>query len=232
MAASNAHGSYGGLLKVRGFLPLLAAAGLGATNDNLYKMVVSLIAVNMGASADDTDTYLALAGALFVLPYLLFSGYAGWLADAFSKRTVLIATKSCEILAMLAAYGALASGNLDIMLAVIFLTAMQAAFFSPAHYGILPELLPETELSRANGLDELCMFLSIIIGSVAGAVLYDVWQGHIQLVALVLIAIAVLGTVASLGIGRVPAPAARRPFNPFPWTEVLHGLRVLAKNRP
>src|SRR5499433_2801689 len=132
----NAHGSYGTLLRVRGFPPLLAAAGLGAANDNLYKMVVSLIAVNMGAAAGDTD-YLALAGALFVLPYLLFSGYAGWLADAFSKRTVLIATKSCEILAMLAAYGALASGNLDIMLAVIFLTALQAAFFSPAHYGIL-----------------------------------------------------------------------------------------------
>jgi acyl-[acyl-carrier-protein]-phospholipid O-acyltransferase/long-chain-fatty-acid--[acyl-carrier-protein] ligase len=232
MAESNAHhGSYGGLLRIRGFPPLLAAAGLGAANDNLYKMVVSLIAVNMGAAAGDTD-YLALAGVLFVLPYLLFSGYAGWLADAFSKRTVLIATKSCEILTMIAAFGALASGNLDIMLAVIFLTAMQAAFFSPAHYGILPELLPESELSRANGLDELCMFLSIIIGSVAGAVLYDVWQGHVQLVALVLIAVAVLGTVASLGIGRVPAPSTPRRFNPFPWTEVLHGLRVLAKNRP
>jgi acyl-[acyl-carrier-protein]-phospholipid O-acyltransferase/long-chain-fatty-acid--[acyl-carrier-protein] ligase len=231
MAESNAHGSYGGLLRIRGFPPLLAAAGLGALNDNLYKMVVSLIAVNMGAAAGDTD-YLALAGALFVLPYLLFSGYAGWLADAFSKRTVLIATKSCEILTMVAAFGALASGNLDIMLAVIFLTAMQAAFFSPAHYGILPELLPEKELSRANGLDELCMFLSIIAGSVAGAALYGLWQEQVQLVALVLIAIAMLGTFASFGIGRVPAPATRRPFTPFPWTEVMQGLKFLAGNRP
>src|SRR5215470_4019243 len=180
MAASNAHGSYGGLLRVRGFLPLLAAAGLGAANDNLYKMVVSLIAVNMGASADDTDSYLALAGALFVLPYLLFSGYAGWLADAFSKRTVLIVTKSFEIVAMLAAFAALASGNLDFMLAVIFLTAFQAAFFSPAHYGILPELLPEKELSRANGLDELCIFLAIILGTTAGAALFGLWQDQIH----------------------------------------------------
>ena len=194
-------------------------------------MVVSLIAVNMGAAAGDTD-YLALAGALFVLPYLLFSGYAGWLADAFSKRTVLIATKSCEIVTMIAAYAALASGNLDIMLAVIFLTALQAAFFSPAHYGILPELLPEKELSRANGLDELCMFLSIILGSVAGAALYGLWQEQVQLVALVLVAIAMLGTLASFGIGRVPEPATRRPFTPFPWTEVMQGLRFLAGNRP
>ena len=145
---------------------------------------------------------------------------------------MLIATKSCEILAMLAAYAALASGNLDFMLAVIFLTAMQASFFSPAHYGILPELLPEKELSRANGLDELCMFLSIIIGSVAGAVLYDLWQEQVQLVALVLIAIAVIGTLASLGIGRAPRPATRRPFTAFPWSEVAHGLKFLAANRP
>ena len=77
MAESSPHGTYAGLLRIRGFPPLLAAAGLGALNDNLYKMVVTLIAVNMGAAAADTNSYLALAGALFVLPYLLFSGYAG-----------------------------------------------------------------------------------------------------------------------------------------------------------
>ena len=228
--AERAHGSYGGLLRIRGFPPLLATAFLGALNDNLYKIVVSLMAVNLGAAAGDTH-YLALAGALFVLPYLLFSGYAGWLADAFSKRSVLIVTKSFEIVAMLAAYAALSSGNLDLMLAVIFLTALQATFFSPAHYGILPELLPEKELSRANGLDELCIFLAIIIGTVAGSTLYDLWQDRIQLVALVLLAVAVLGTLSSFGIGRVPAPATRRKFILLPWSEVYTGLRRLAGDR-
>ncbi|MGE0116661.1 MAG: hypothetical protein AB7S71_20465 [Dongiaceae bacterium] len=84
MAESNPHGSYTGLLRIRGFAPLLAAAFLGAFNDNLYKIVVSLIAVNLGAASGDTH-YLALAGALFVLPYLLFSGYAGWVADSFNS---------------------------------------------------------------------------------------------------------------------------------------------------
>jgi acyl-[acyl-carrier-protein]-phospholipid O-acyltransferase/long-chain-fatty-acid--[acyl-carrier-protein] ligase len=230
MAESNPHGSYTGLLRIRGFAPLLAAAGLGAVNDNLYKIVVSLMAVNLGAAAGDTH-YLALAGALFVLPYLLFSGYAGWIADAFNKRTVLIVTKSFEIVAMLAAFAALSSGNLEFMLAVIFLTAMQAAFFSPAHYGILPELLPEKELSRANGLDELCVFLSIIIGTTGGAAIYGLWQDQVQLIALVLIAIAAVGTVASLGIGRVPSPAAGRLFALFPWGEVIKGMQTLAADR-
>ena len=140
-----------------------------------------------------------VAGALFVLPYLLFSGYAGGVADSFNKRTVLIVAKSFEILVMLAAFAALGSGNLEFMLAVIFLTALQASFFSPAHYGILPELLPERELSRANGLDELCVFLAIILGTTGGAAIYGLWQDQVQLIALVLVAIATVGTVASLG---------------------------------
>jgi len=230
MTDSNPHGSYTGLLRIRGFAPLLAAAGLGAANDNLYKMVVSLMAVNLGAAAGGAD-YLALAGALFVLPYLLFSGYAGWIADAFNKRTVLIVSKSFEIVAMLAAFAALSSGNLEFMLAVIFLTAMQAAFFSPAHYGILPELLPEKELSRANGLDELCMFLAIILGTTGGAAIYGLWQDQVELIALVLVAIATVGTVASLGIGRVSTPTASRPFVLFPWGEVVKGVGRLAGDR-
>src|SRR5215468_10471806 len=224
-------GSYASLLRVRGFPPLLATVALGALNDNLYKIVVTFIAANLGAATGDSH-YLALAGALFVIPYLVFSGYAGWLADAFNKRTVLIATKSFEILAMLAAFAALHSGNLNLMLGVIFLTALQSTFFSPSHYGILPELLPERELSRANGLDELIVFLAIIIGTTAGSALYGLWQDRIELIALVLIVLAVLGTIASFGIGRVPRPAARRPLAWFPWTEVVAGLRTLAVNRP
>ncbi|MGH6929067.1 MAG: MFS transporter, partial [Dongiaceae bacterium] len=230
MAEGNPHGSYTGLLRIRGFAPLLAAAALGALNDNLYKIVVVLMAVNLGAGAGDTD-YLALAGALFVLPYLLFSGYAGWVADAFNKRTVLIVTKSFEIVVMLAAFAALSSGNLEFMLAVIFLTALQATFFSPSHYGILPELLPEKELSRANGLDELCIFIAIILGTTGGAAIYGFWQDQVQLIALVLIAIATVGTVASLGIGRVPSPAASRPFVLFPWSEVYKGLQRFGQDR-
>lgn len=230
MNTDSPHGSYAGMLRQRGFAALLVAAFLGAFNDNLYKIVVSLMAASLGAASGDSG-YLAMAGALFVLPYLLFSGYAGWLADAFNKRTVLIATKSFEIVAMLAAFAALASGNLDFMLAVIFLTALQAAFFSPAHYGILPELLPEKELSRANGLDELCVFLAIILGTTSGAALYGLWGEQIEFIALLLVAISVVGSLASLGIGRVPSPAAPRPFPLQPWGEVTRGLRRLAGNR-
>src|ERR1700761_4651925 len=85
------------LLKDWGFQAFLWTQFLGALNDNLYKTVVSLRAVHMAANGG----YLSLAGAVFVIPFLLFSGYSGHLADQFSKRRVMIAVKAFEILAML-----------------------------------------------------------------------------------------------------------------------------------
>ncbi len=84
----------------RPLLGLIIAQFLGAFNDNIYKMVLSLFAISIAAGADHGGQYIPAIGAIFVLPYLLFSGYAGHLADVRSKRQVLIGTKLLEIGAM------------------------------------------------------------------------------------------------------------------------------------
>src|SRR5208282_5272654 len=86
------------LLKNSGFRAFLLTQFLGALNDNLYKTVVSLRAVEVAATSG--VNYLSIALAVFVLPFLLFSGYSGHLADKVSKRTVMIAVKAFEIGAM------------------------------------------------------------------------------------------------------------------------------------
>ena len=93
------------LLKNGGFQAFLWTQFLGAFNDNVYKIIVSLRAVHVAASAGGGSTYLTLAGAVFVAPFLQFSGYAGYLADAISKRTVLVAVKVFEIFVMLFGFG-------------------------------------------------------------------------------------------------------------------------------
>src|SRR5213594_3471869 len=92
-----ASGSYRDLLNSRGFQCFLWTQFLGALNDNVFKILVSMLAVDAAGGA----RYLSLCGAVFILPFLLFSGYAGQLADIFNKRTVLIVTKAFEILAMI-----------------------------------------------------------------------------------------------------------------------------------
>ena len=97
-------------------LGLLIAQFLGAFNDNMYKMILSLLAVYLVGDAAGGRNYLPLIGAVFILPFLLFSGYAGYVADVYSKRRVLIATKGLEIVAMGLGWVTFMLGRLDLML--------------------------------------------------------------------------------------------------------------------
>ena len=155
---------YGDTLKHPGLQPFLWTQFLGAFNDNLFKIVASMLAVHtVGVARAGRE--LSIVSAVFILPFLLFSGYAGQLADVYSKRTVLVVSKSLEIVAATLGLVALLFGHLQLIYAVLFLFALQATFFSPAKYGILPEMLPDRDLSRANGVLEMSTFVAILLGT-------------------------------------------------------------------
>jgi len=227
-----ARSSYSDLLKSRGFQSFLWTQFLGAFNDNVYKIIVSVMAVEIAADAGKGSSYLSLAGALFVVPFLLFSGYAGQVADKFSKTRVLVVTKSFEILFMLLAMGALVSHRIEYLLGVLFLLALQATFFSPAKYGIMPEMIADGDLSRANALLELSTFIAIVMGTSLGTLLYVHWKSEVWKMGAVLAAIAVAGSIASLGITKVKASGATSPFVLNPFGEVWAGTKRLYAEKP
>ncbi len=224
-------GKYKDLLKIGSFQAFLWTQFLGAFNDNLYKMVVSLVAVNMATGSDGGSGYLSLVGIIFMLPFLLCSGYAGYIADVYSKRTILVITTVFEIVVMGLGFLATFSGRIEWLLGVLFLMALQSTFFSPAKYGILPEMLPDKDLSRANGLLEMSTFLAIILGTSVGGMLFTRWQGHLHLISLILLGIAIIGTLSSLGIVRVPPSGAQKGFRLNPWTEITRGILRLYRER-
>jgi acyl-[acyl-carrier-protein]-phospholipid O-acyltransferase/long-chain-fatty-acid--[acyl-carrier-protein] ligase len=223
-------GTYRELLKRSGLQPFLWTQFLGAFNDNCYRFVIGLLALEMGTAAG--GHYIALGLAIYNLPFLLFSGYAGYLADTFSKRTVLIVAKSFEILAMGMSVAAILSNRMDWMLAILFLMATHSAFFGPAKLGIIPEMLPDKDLSRANGLLEMSTFLAIILGPAGAALLLGNWRDRIGMVGAALVAVAVIGTATSFGIPRVAPSGAKQKFRLNPWSEVGIGLRRLRADRP
>src|SRR5688572_30403667 len=179
----------------------------------------------VSAAAPGTDgRALSLVGALFILPFALFSGYAGQLADTCSKRTILVATKVLEVVVMGLGMVALGAGYLSAAYAVLFLMALHSTFFSPAKYGILPETLPDAHLSRANGLLEMSTFVAIVAGTAAGGYLFDVWRDRVWLIGALALALAVIGTMTSLRIRRVPAAAPQQHFEWNPFAEIREGL--------
>lgn len=215
-----------------GFQSFLWTQFLAAFNDNVYKMIVSVGAVELAANQLLGSRYLAIAGTVFVLPFLLFAGYAGQLADRFSKTHVLQITKAFEIAIMGVGMVALSMRSIDLLLAVLFLLAMQANFFSPAKYGILPEMLSEAQLTRANGLLELTTFAAIVLGTSAGSFLFARWKGEPLTLGGVLLAIAVIGSLTSLLIRKVPASGSQLPMQWNPFGEVGTGVKRIRADRP
>jgi acyl-[acyl-carrier-protein]-phospholipid O-acyltransferase/long-chain-fatty-acid--[acyl-carrier-protein] ligase len=134
----------------RGFWSLVATQFQGAFNDNAYKNLIVFIILGTAIEKADRDRLVLVAGALFSVPFILFSMTGGFLADRYSKRSVTIGTKLFEIGVMAFAIAGLAWQNLHLEMAAIFLASTQAAFFGPSKYGLLPELLPEPRLSRAT----------------------------------------------------------------------------------
>src|SRR3984957_9784129 len=204
---------YGALLRNGGFQAFLWTQFLGAFNDNVYKMIVSVGAVELAANQLLGGRYLALAGAVFVLPFLLFPGYAGQLADRFSKTRVLQCTKAFEMVIMLLGIAALRARSVNMLLVVLFLLAAQANMFSPAKYGILPEMLEAAQISRANGLLEFSTFAAIILGTSGGTFLFARWKDEPLVMGGMLLGIAMLGSVASVFIPRVSASGSREAIH-------------------
>jgi acyl-[acyl-carrier-protein]-phospholipid O-acyltransferase / long-chain-fatty-acid--[acyl-carrier-protein] ligase len=223
--------NYYQLLRDVGFSSFLFTQFLAAFNDNVYKMIVSVAAVDIAANQESGALYLSLAGAVFVLPFLLFAGHAGQLADRFSKTRVLQITKAFEILIMLLGIFALLAQSIHLLLAVLFLLAMQANFFSPAKYGILPELVPESQLTRANGLIELSTFAAIVVGSSFGTFLYGHWKHQPLNMGFTLLGIAIVASVISLRITYVKPSGAAEFFHWNPFSEIWTGSRQLLRSR-
>jgi acyl-[acyl-carrier-protein]-phospholipid O-acyltransferase/long-chain-fatty-acid--[acyl-carrier-protein] ligase len=199
------------LASPRGFWCLFVTQFQGAFSDNVFKFLVTFLIIGL-LPPGQRDRLVPLVGALFALPFILFSMAGGYLADRYSKRNVAIAVKVAEIGVMLLATLALGLKFVPLMLAIVFLLSTQAAFFGPTKYGLLPELLPEKQLSWGNGLIGLGTFMSVIAGTVAAGALSrqfgdrQIWSGVLLLV------LACMGTASSLGINRLPPADPEKQF--------------------
>jgi acyl-[acyl-carrier-protein]-phospholipid O-acyltransferase/long-chain-fatty-acid--[acyl-carrier-protein] ligase len=223
-------GGFKELLKNGGFQAFLWTQFLGALNDNLYKMIVSMRAVHVAATTG--TQYVSIALAVFVIPFFLFSGYSGQLADRLSKRTVLIAVKVFEIGVMTLGIAVFFSNSIELMLLILFLMALHSTVFSPAKYGIVPEMLPDKDLSRANALLEMTTFVAIVMGTSLGGLLFHEWKDAAWKMGVAMLAVAVAGFATSLRIPRVKPSGATAPFRFNPFGEVITGTRHLLKDRP
>src|SRR6202521_268329 len=217
----------------RGFWSLIATQFQGAFNENGLKSLVFFLILGMHLKPEEENSRVFVLNLLFSVPFILFSMTGGDLADRFSKRTVTIGTKFFEMAVMLLAMLAFAQETLPLARAAVFLASTQAALFGPSKYGLLPELLPQEELSWGNGVIELGTFLAIISAVVAAGFMSDTFRGRQSISGLLFLGCSVAGLACAFAITRVPAADPSRKFRANAladlWAQgrLIHADRVL-----
>ena len=124
-------------------------------------------AMPLAASAEPSNStstpMTPMLKLFFTISYVVLAPFVGAFADALPKGQVMLISNTIKI-----------AGCLMMLFGVQPLLAYAivgfgAAAYSPAKYGILPEILPAESLVRANGMVELLTLVAILVGSIVGA---------------------------------------------------------------
>ena len=191
---------------------LNATQFLGVINDNLFKFAMAFLLID-ALGAFRASEVLSATGAVYVIPFLLFSSSAGILADRFSKQKLLVFMKGAEILIMLLALVAFSTKSVWGCYTLLFCLSTHSATFGPSKYGIIPELVANDKVSRANGLITSFTYLAIIIGTFLASFLTEITDRHFTLIAGFCLLVAILGFIAALGIKQTPAQNSQKKMN-------------------
>ena len=228
---AQSHPNQFSLLRQRRFAPFFWTQFAGAGNDNIFKFAFTVM-VTYQLSVDWLPPAMAglVIGALFILPYVLFSATSGQLADRWDKARLMRLVKNLEIAIMLlAAYGFLAA-DVAVLLVCTFLMGCHSTLFGPAKFAYLPQVLRDDELVGGNGMVEMGTFVAILLGNMLGGLLMSlpgVGQGAAAF-ACVLIAVAGRAAAGWIPAGALPLIATPMRWNPL--CETVANLRLGAQD--
>ena len=229
--AEPAHPNQFALLKQRRFAPFFWTQFLGAGNDNLFKFAFTVM-VTYQLQVGWLEPKMAglVIGALFILPFLLFSATSGQLTDKYDKTRVIRFVKWLEIAIMLLAGWGFWSVSVPVLLACVFLMGLHSTLFGPVKFAYLPQHLNERELTGGNGMVEMGTFVAILLGQVAGGLLVAIPDVGRHYVAFGCVAVALIGRVVAQAIPASPSTDPDLRINWNPVTETWRNLLLARQN--
>lgn len=231
----HAHPNQFALLGQRRFAPFFWTQFSGAANDNLFKFAFTVM-VTYQLSVSWLQPAMAglVIGALFILPFLLFSATSGQLTDKFEKTRVIRFVKNLEIAIMLLAASGFVSSNVNyqvpVLLGCTFLMGLHSTLFGPVKFAYLPQALNERELTGGNGMVEMGTFVAILLGNIVGGLIVAIPGAGPHYVALGCVLLALAGRLSAQFIPLAPATDPGLKINWNPVTETWRNLKLANDN--
>ena len=220
------------LLRQRRFAPFFWTQFLGAANDNVFKNAFVVFVTFEAASrlAVDAGMIVNLIGAVFILPFMLFSATSGQLADKYEKSWMIRWIKLFEIAIMAVGLAGFLLPSIALLFVALALLGVHSTLFGPVKYAILPQHLTIDELVGGNGLVEMGTFVAILVGTIAGGLVVSVKPYGALAAGVLAIAIAAAGWLVSRRIPYTPAVAPELAINWNPFSETWRNLRIAQEN--
>lgn len=197
---------------------------LGALNDNIFKLLSVYFLISI-SSIENSHFILSTTGAIFVIPFILFSSTSGMLADRFSKRNIIVLTKILELLVMTLGVLAFSYESKIGTYLTLFLLATHSALFAPSKYGIVPEIVTNDQISKANGLMTSFTFLAIILGTFFASFITEITGRNFILASLLCTVISLAGVMTSFGIEYTLPSGSQKKLNVHIFGEILNTLK-------
>jgi 1-acyl-sn-glycerol-3-phosphate acyltransferase len=215
------------LLGQRRFAPFFLTQLLGAFNDNIFRNGLIILITFQGVKVlgMNASQIANVAGALFILPFFLFSAAAGQLADKYEKSRLIRLIKLVEIGLMILAAFAFINKSYVALLAVLFLMGCQSTMFGPVKYAYLPQQLATEELVGGNALVEFGTYTAIILGLIVGGISVALDSANQTVISACLIGVAIIGYLASRGI---PITKAADPSLTVRWNVWTETWRIVS----
>ncbi len=218
-------------------MSLVATQFFGAMNDNVLKGILTFMVIDGAWAGQLGAGGQGIVGICFTIPFIVLSGYAGQLADRHSKRDVTLWVKIVEIpIVILAAIGFF-TGNLWITLSALIALTCQSSFFGPAKYGMIPELVEDSDLSRANGTINMMTNVAVIVGTLVAGIVSDRYSPQqagvplLWLPGLALVMIAIGGLISAILMPPLQPGARDLKYNMNPFSTYIDTIREMSQSR-
>ncbi|AGA32774.1 AMP-dependent synthetase and ligase [Thioalkalivibrio nitratireducens DSM 14787] len=218
-------------IRTNGFAALMITVFINALNDNFFRLVFIFLALRVYVADGNGTFYYSLIGFIFLLPFVLFSPYAGYVGDRFSKKAVIVGTRVAEAVVLMTAALMLTLHHMPGLFVALFLMGLQSTFFSPVKFGILPEIVREEELSRANGHMQLWTFLAIILGTALAGFIMEWARDALWIPATVIVLLSLVGLVSSLFVPHTRAGGDPAPFRLNAFADVAAAIGEIRRFR-